>query len=300
MTGSPSSGVAPRLRYPLRTPRVEAGASRPPRPMQHPTQLAFAFALALFAACASPSAAWQEGANTAASPMRPTYSKSTFTTAPGTLEVEAGVYLDPSDATSVPMRLKYGVDDRSDAFVHVAPASAVEGGGVGVGDVALGWRQRLTEQQLGAVSLAYLAQVKLPTADEDKGLGSGEFDALLAGIATLPMQDWSATGFAELGLIGDPNGSGSDLQIALAAAADQRLAGGAGVFGELAGIFNDQQNYDALFTTLGAAWSPVPGLVLDSGFVLGLSNDAPDFAFVVGLTRNLGPARGYAVSHTPD
>lgn len=254
--------------------------------------------LVLAASCASPTQSFNEGARTTATPTRPTYSMSTFTTAAGTLELETGVYVDPSDASSVPTTLKYGVTDRADALLTFSPASAVEGGGVGIGDVYLGWRQRLTEQQQGHLSLAYLAQVKLPTANEDKGLGTGEFDAFLAGIGTLPMTDWSMTGYAELGLVGDPNGSGADLQVAVAAAGDKALSGNAGLFGELAGVFNGEQDYEAVFTTLGGTWSPVPGLVLDSGIVLGLSQDAPDYAFVVGLTRNLGPARGYAMSRT--
>lgn len=268
--------------------------------MQHSMRSLLAAALALTAACASPTQSWNEGARTTATPTRPIYSNSTFTTAPGTLELETGVWVDPSDASSIPTTLKYGVTDRADAFVTFSPASAVEGGGVGFGDVFLAWRQRLTELQQGHLSLAYQAQIKLPTANDAKGLGTGEFDALLAGIGTLPMNDWSATGFVELGLLGDPTGSGTDLQFALAAAADKALSGGAGVFGELAGVFIDDRNYDAVFTTLGGNWSPVPGLVLDAGIVLGLSNDAPDYAIVIGLTRNLGPARGYAVRHSPN
>jgi hypothetical protein len=192
------------------------------------------------------------------------------------------------------------VNERADVLVDFSPARAVEGGGVGVGDVVLAWRQRLTEQQQGHLSLAWLAQLKLPTADEDKGLGTGELDALLAGVGTLPMADWSSTVYGELGLVGDPTGSGVDLQLALAAQGDKALGGGAGVFGELAGVFHGEEDHDAIFTTLGGTWSPAPGLVLDSGIVLGLSEDAPDFAFVVGLTRNLGPARGYAVSRSPN
>lgn len=266
--------------------------------MHATTKSLLASALALAASCASPTQSFNEGARTTATPTRPTYSQSTFTTAPGTFELETGVYVDPSDASSVPTTFKYGVNDRADVQVSFSPASAVEGGGVGVGDLTLGWRQRLTEQQQGHLSLAYLAQIKLPTADEDKGLGSGEFDALLAGIGTVPMTDWAMTGYVELGLIGDPTGGGADLQLALAAAGDKALAGNAGVFGELAGVFNGEQDYDAIFTTLGGTWSPVPGLVLDTGMVLGLSDDAPDYAFVIGLTRNLGPARGYAVSRS--
>jgi hypothetical protein len=276
MTGSPSTGAVVGVRYPLRTPRAGAGAATTQDPMPTRTQSVLAAALALLSACAAPSASWNEGAGTPATPMRPTYAHSTFTTAPGTLEVETGVTYDPSDATSVPTTLKYGVNDRIDVFADFAPASAVENGGVGAGDVYLGYRQRLTEQQLGHLSLAWQALAKLPTADEDKGLGTGEFDALVAGIGTLPMEDWSATGFAELGLLGDPGGSGTDLHLALSAMADRRLSRGGGIFGELAGVFVDDRNYDAVFTTLGAAWSPSPGLVLDAGVVLGLSDDAPD------------------------
>lgn len=262
--------------------------------MKTSTKIALAATLALLPACVSASDSWNEGAKTTATPTRPTYAHSTFTTAPGTLEVETGMYYDPSDATAIPTTLKYGVNERADVFVDFSPATSIENGGVGSSDLYLGWRQRLTEQQLGHLSLAWQAQAKLPTADENKGLGTGEFDALLAGIGTLPMQDWSATGFAELGLLGDPTGSGVDLQVALSAMADRRLTGGGGIFGELAGIFVDDRNYDAVFTTLGATWSPAPGLVLDAGVVLGLSNDAPDAALVVGLTRNLGAASGYA------
>lgn len=294
MTASPSKRAIRGVRYPLPAPCAGAGASTAKESMSNPTQLSIASVLALLSACAAPSASWNEGTDTPATPTRPTYAHSTFTTAPGTLEVETGVYYDPSDATAVPTTLKYGVNDRTDVFADFSPASAVENGGVGAGDVYLGFRHRLTEQQLGHLSLAWQAQAKLPTADEDKGLGTGEFDALLAGIGTLPMEDWSATGFAELGLLGDPNGSGTDLQVALSAMADRRLTRGGGIFGELAGIFVDDRNYDAVFTTLGAAWSPAPGLVLDAGVVLGLSDDAPDAALVFGLTRNLGAASGYA------
>ncbi len=85
-----------------------------------------------------------------------------------------------------------------------------------------------------------------------------------------------------------------DAQLALAGMADHPVGGGASVFGELAGIFVPDKDLDSVFLTVGGAWSPVPGLVLDTGFVLGLSQDAPDFALLIGFTRSLGPVRGYA------
>jgi hypothetical protein len=264
--------------------------------MHNRSQSAFGAAviLCLAAACASPKKSWEEGAKIAVTPQRPSYSSNTYTTAPGTLEVEAGVLIDPSDALDTGFVMKYGYDDRSEILVGVLPGVAVEGAGVGFGDLRLGWRQRLTEHQLGKLSLAYQALVKLPTADENKGLGTGEVDGFIAGIGTLPMEGWSATGYVELGLLGDPVNSGTDLQLALAGAMDRAMAGATSVFGEVAGIFIDDQDHNSIFTTLGANWSPTPGLVLDTAVLVGLSNDAPDFQFLVGFTRNLGRASGYA------
>jgi hypothetical protein len=74
--------------------------------MPHLSKSVAAAALALTSACASPTQSWNAGALTPATPTRPTYSLTTFTTAPGTLEVETGAYVDPSDASSVPTTLK--------------------------------------------------------------------------------------------------------------------------------------------------------------------------------------------------
>ena len=198
---------------------------------------------------------------------------------------------------ATPTTIKYGLDDRSEGFVGFSPGNAAEGAGVGFGDIQLGWRQRLTEIEVGHLSLAYQALINVPTGDEDKGLGTGEFDAFLAGIGTMPMNDWSTTGMVQVGLVGDPTG-GSDFQLGLAGAADRAMGGGAGLFGELAGVFTPDENFDSIFTTLGGTWSPTPGLVLDTGIVVGLSSDAPDFQWVIGFTRNIGALGGYALRRT--
>ena len=250
--------------------------------------------LSVLFACASPQASWQEGAETPASPQRPTYSSSTVTTASGTLELEAGLNTDRGDGASTPATLKYGIDERMEVSLGFTPIVAADAGGTGFGDLLLGYRQRLTELNEDDLSVAWMASLKLPTANEDKGLGTGETDVFVAGIGMLPVEEWMAVGFAQLGLVGDPYGSGMDGQIGLAGAMSRPLEGGAGVFGELAGVFTPDQNYDSLFTTLGGTWSPTPGLVFDMGFVIGLTSDAPDFQFVIGLTRNFGSVVGYA------
>ena len=155
--------------------------------MQLPRLAALA-SLALAAACAAPSASWREGQDVPATPQRPTFSKNTATTAQGTVEVEAGLLRDPGDLFDTPTTIKYGLSAQDELFIGLSPFKMVElpgDDGEGFGDVTLGWRQRFWEQQDNGTSAAWMAYVKLPTADEDEGLGSGEVDGFLAGSLTM-------------------------------------------------------------------------------------------------------------------
>lgn len=261
------------------------------------TALAPALLLA-FGACIAPTQSFNEGARTAATPQRPTVSSNTSTTAPGTVELETGVYLDPSTNLDTPNVLKFGVGKGSEAFIGFSPYRSTElpgDDGEGIGDVTIGWRQRFLEQHRDHPSLAWTVGAKLPTADEDEGLGSGELDVFGGLIASYADKEFTATGFAQLALLGEPDGSGVDHQTNLALALDRPVGGGAGVFGELNLALTPERDNEALFTILGGTWSPTPGLVFDTGILVGLNDDAPDFALVFGLTRNLGRIAGWAI-----
>ena len=152
--------------------------------MQLP-RLAALVSLALAAACAAPSASWREGQDVTATPQRPTFSKNAATTAQGTVEIEAGLLRDPGDLFDTPTTLKYGLSERDELFVGFAPFKMVElpgDDGEGFGDILVGWRQRFWQQQESGTAAAWQAAVKLPTADEDEGLGSGEVDGFLSGV----------------------------------------------------------------------------------------------------------------------
>ena len=262
-------------------------------------RLAALTSLALTAACAAPSASWREGQDVTATPQRPTYSRNTSTTAQGTVEVEAGLRRDPGDSFDTPTTLKYGLSSRDELFVGFSPFEMVElpgDDGEGFGDLLVGWRQRFWEAEEKGTSIAWQAAVKLPTADEDEALGSGEVDGFLAGILTMSTGEWSTTGYAQFGLLGEPDGSGVDHQEAVAGVFDMGLTGtNTGFLAELAGVFTPEQDLEQVFTTLGVNWSPLPGVVFDTGILLGLTDDAPDFQYFVGLTRNLGRISGYAL-----
>lgn len=266
--------------------------------MQLP-RLAVLSCLALSAACASPSTSWREGQDVPATPQRPTLSKNTATTAQGTVEAEFGLLRDPSDLFDTPTALKYGLSGRDELFIGLSPFKMVEldgDDGEGFGDLLVGWRQRFWEAPEKGTSIAWQAAVKLPTADEDEGLGSGEVDGFVAGILTMTTGEWSTTGYAQFGLLGEPDGSGVDHQEALAGVFDMGLKDtNVGVLAELAGVFTPERDLEEIFTTLGVNWSPLPGVVFDTGVLIGLTDDAPDFQYFVGITRNLGRISGYAL-----
>jgi hypothetical protein len=266
--------------------------------MQLP-RLAALVSLALVAACAAPSASWREGQDVQATPQRPTFSKNTSTTAQGTVEIEAGLLRDPGDLFDTPTTVKYGLSAQDELFIGLSPFKMVElpgDDGEGFGDVTLGWRQRFWEQQDSGTSAAWMAYVKLPTADEDEGLGSGEVDGFVAGSLTMATEDWSANAYGQFGLLGELDGSGVDHQEAVSAVFDMPFAGtNAGGLAELAAVFTPERDLEEVFTILGVNWSPLPGVVLDTGVLLGLTDDAPDFQYFIGITRNLGRISGYAL-----
>jgi hypothetical protein len=239
------------------------------------------------------------GGDHAAHPQRPTYSSDTNTTDMGTLEVELGLALDPSDSFDTPATVKFGATPFTEVFVGFSPYQWVErpgDNGHGIGDHVLGARHRFWEDDRGH-SAAAQTSIKIPTADEDEGLGTGEFDFVGAGIFTAQIDSrFSSTLFGELALVGDPGG-GNDLRHALASAASYALTEDTAAFAEIAKIFHSD-GADPLFTTLGIARTLFPGTILDVGVAIGLNDDAPDAILLVGVTTNLGKLFPYSPDGT--
>lgn len=225
-----------------------------------------------------------------ATPQRPTFSSDTSTTSLGTFELEAGGLWDPSDQIDTPMTMKYGFGETTEVFLGWSPLlylDTMTGGETGVGDVFFGTRHRFMEETDEMPSAAFQTSIKLPTADDREGLGSGELDASFAGILSKNFERVAVTGYYNLEVIGDPTG-GNDIAHGLALATSTPLSGNMGAFGELAGVFIPEQDDEQVFTTLGVTYSPLASMVFDFGVVIGLSDDAPDFQLVVGMTRNFG------------
>lgn len=253
------------------------------------------FGIVIRLACASP-LVWTAGCLSLddarpATPQRPTLSSNAATTAPGTLEIEAGFSGEPSGSYVIPATLKYGAGASTEVFGTWIPWQRLRGitdDEAGIGDLFLGLRHRFVEQDGARPAVAIQPSVLLPVTDADRGLTDGEPGFLLAGMATWDGPDLAANAYYELDLLGKPEGPG--LRAAHLPALDGAWKAGGGwtPFAEIAGFFVPDQDVEAGFGTLGLAWSPCPELVLDAGARAGIGDDAPDVLIFVGLTWNLG------------
>ena len=80
-----------------------------------------------------------------ATPQRPTLALDTSTTTRGTLEIEAGVAIDPGDFFDFPVVAKWGLEDTTEVFVGWSPYQRIDlpgTNGDGVGDLSIGVRHR--------------------------------------------------------------------------------------------------------------------------------------------------------------
>lgn len=233
--------------------------------------------------------AMQRGPSQSPTVQRPRISHNSSTTAVGTFELESGIEVDPGDFVDTPMLMKYGVTPRTEFVFGGSPIRHNDDAdNTGLGDVVLGARHRLVDESADDPAIAVAALIKLPTADASDGLGTGETDVFFSLAMDKKIEDVRAVGFYRLGLLGSPFGDGNDLEHDLAAAGTVRVAQNLDLYGELAGVFIPEYDFEALFATFGANFLIGPGTVFDAGFRFGISDEAPDFTLLAGLTHNFG------------
>jgi len=226
-----------------------------------------------------------------ATPQRPTFSTNTKTTAEGTLEIEGGLLLDWKDRFDTPVTFKYGATPTTEFFVDWSPYVKYKTMGVdgsSIGDTRIGVRQRLQTFDDGKVSSAFLLATKLPTSDEKEIGTSGEIDFFAAGIVDVDMPGVSWTGFGQLGFLGEVDGQDVDLQWLFAGVGEIPIEDKLTAFGEAAVFYTHERDEESLFLTLGSAYAHTPSMIFDVAAQIGIGSDTPDFAVLIGFTRNLG------------
>jgi hypothetical protein len=225
-----------------------------------------------------------------ARPQRPSKSDNAYTTAPGYLELETGWSHDEGvDAAEV--LLKLGLSARTEISFGLRPwvsSDQPTGTETGLGDTLLGAKFRFFESREGEA--AFSASIKIPTADDDKGLGTGDTDV---GFRFIASRDWGRNHW-DLNLGGDfagvPDSSDNEARWTAILTWSQTLRERYSYYGEIFLQHLPAFDEDTITADAGISYALNPSFVLDAGVNVGLSDDAPDVQILVGLTKVLGKA----------
>ncbi|MFQ6113057.1 MAG: hypothetical protein ACE5NG_03085 [bacterium] len=220
----------------------------------------------------------------AATPQRPSFSTSTTTTHAGWLELEAGVSVDKKLIDS-PLVLKLGATQNFELFAGFSPLIRVSDGisEAGSGDVFLGGRWRFKGGTAKSPSFAGQFSLKLPTADQDKQLGSGRVDYNLLFIAAHSFRGFGLDFNTGLTLAGIPDG-GTDEQASGILTLSRTIASNLSGFAELFVNHSFEFGETTVIGSAGGSYAVNPRFVLDGAINFNISNAPFDLRILGGAT----------------
>ena len=163
----------------------------------------------------------------------------------------------------------------------------------GLGDLTVYPRWKFLEQSRFLPSQAASFTVKFPTADHDKGLGSGKTDYDLTWIASEKIGE-NFQFDANLGYswIGEPDDEDASDIVHYGLAFEYQLFEPVQWVGE---VFADRETTGDAETTVqydsGFRWAARDGLTFDVAAGSKIQGDAPDFTATAGLTWVFGPEK---------
>ncbi len=138
-------------------------------------------------------------------------------------------------------------------------------------------------------AFAITGTLKIPTANESKGLGSGEADFGINAIATKNLSKRLAL-HLNLGytLIGEDH---VDNALNYSLASQFILSDKWALVGEIVGVNNMNRRHgdDPLSGLIGAYYLITDKIIWDAGLEIGINKAAPDFRFTTGLTLLFKP-----------
>lgn len=165
--------------------------------------------------------------------------------------------------------------------------TAADSDEAGLGDILLRGGYTLMREEPDTFDLALAAKLKLPTADEEKGLGTGEAD-IGAGLefAKLVSPGWTFLADGYYTLIGEPAGAEFNNQLALDLGFYRELSESLGVtvlFEAQTAIVDGNDGARSLSGTLTHLASE--NTQLTAGLILGLSDGSPDAGVNIGVSK---------------
>ena len=227
---------------------------------------------------------------------RPLTTDDAGTVEKGKFQVETGFDSTRQDnhdrEISPSLTLTYGLLERMDvgigsAYLFVRPKEADNENGLG--DTELKLKYRLFDEKDWIPAFAMTGNLKIPTASESKGLGSGKTDF---GINTIVTKNLSKRWVFHLNLGYTFTGEhGANNEFNYAAAAQFILSDKWALVGEIVGgnNFNGRKGDDPVSGLLGTYYLISDNLVWDAGVEIGINKAAPDFRITTGLTLLFKP-----------
>jgi hypothetical protein len=212
----------------------------------------------------------------------------------GTARVEGDVQYDRFSSTNeiytIETSLFFGVVNNLDFEVSVPYRFLSESARdeSGVGDVTLRARLRFVKaREANPLSLSGQLVIKLPSASEGKGLGTGESDVGFVALASKrfdPLAVHLNLGYL---IVGDPPGVNFKNEVIYALGFEFYTAiQGLGLYAELGGHTNRDSNApsDPLAVSFGLTQTIGRRTILDGGLAVGLTSDSPSYAAKIGAS----------------
>ena len=220
---------------------------------------------------------------------RPLFTEDTGTTDKGTFELELALdYLqeDNRDKYFIPIaQLAYGLTERIEIaasveyiFWNIHDGDREDGWG----DVNVYFKYRVWDEGKFHPAFAFKPLIKIPTANENKDLGSGKTDYGLTAIFSKSFGSWNIDFDASSLFVGE-NHKPDILSAGLAA--EYEVKKGLRAVGEVryGNNFNSDDKDDPAFILFGFQ-SEMGSAIFDAGLNMGLNNAAPDYGFTLGVT----------------
>lgn len=160
----------------------------------------------------------------------------------------------------------------------------------GIGDLIIGAKWRFLEESHGVPRQALAPSVKFPTADDDKGMGSGQTDYDLTWIASKSIGERGGA-HANVGYswIGTPPDEDVGDIVHGGLALDYQVTAPVQWIGE---VFAAKELQDSTETavqfTSGLRWNPIESVTVDLAGGSRIAGEAPDLIVTAGLTWAFG------------